>query len=56
MKVESWKLQPCDRRYKSKGKKREQHMEILGGGICYCLTTSCKVGVIIDEQKEESMQ
>lgn len=47
MKAESWKMQPKDRRYKSKGKKRETKMEILGGGICYCITTNGQIGVMV---------
>ena len=49
MMTESLKLQPKDRDYNKNGGKREVRFESIGGGLCYALTTTNEVCVIITE-------
>ena len=53
--AECFEIRPKDRDYNKKGKKREPQIEILGGGICYCLRTGYVYGLIIweDDQSED---
>lgn len=44
---ECYQYQPKDRDYKSKGEKRRETLECLGGGICYAIKTNANTSLLI---------
>ena len=54
--VECFEMRPKDRDYNKHGKKRETQIEILGGGISYCLRTEFVYGLLIWEVDDEELR
>ena len=53
LRAECFEIQPKDRDYNKKGKKREPRIEVLGGGVSYALRTSHSYGLMIWEEENE---
>lgn len=51
--AECFEMRPKDRDYNKHGKKREPQIEILGGGISYCLRTEFVYGLLIWEAEDD---
>ena len=56
VRAESFELRPADRDYNKHGKQRKPQMEILGGGLCYCLRTQFVYGLLIWEEGNKYME
>lgn len=55
-KAECFELRPKDRDYNKHGGNRQPQIEILGGGICYCLRTQHVYGILIWEEDDDGLE
>lgn len=54
VKAESALLQPEDRDYKLHNKMRNEHLEILGNGFCYCIRAGIMTYALIKYDKDKA--